>query len=118
MGNIVGEGFAEFVREQVVQRQKIYGSLNRTNEQLSYLEARTGWVKLVSSVNIESDPRNLGYTGTQLAEQFVLFNGTTNESPTKGALETYQRPGIWDGQGLNNLQRTPLNQPYNYYAYK
>ena len=78
MGNIVGEGFAEFVREQVVQRQKIYGSLNRTNEQLSYLEARTGWVKLVSSVNIESDPRNLGYTGTQLAEQFVLFNGKIN----------------------------------------
>lgn len=117
MGNIVGEGFAEFVREQVVQRQKIYGSLNRTNEQLSYLEARTGWVKLVSSVNVEADPRGLGYTGTQLAEQFVLFNGTTNESPTKGALETYQRPGIWDGQGLNNLQRTPLNQPYNYYAY-
>jgi hypothetical protein len=117
MGNIVGEGFAEFVREQVIQRQRIYGSLNRTNEQLSYLEARTGWTKLVSSVNIENDPRNLGYTGTQLAEQFVLFNGTTNESPTKGALETYQRYGIWDGQGLNSLQKTPLNQPYNYYAY-
>jgi hypothetical protein len=117
MGNIVGEGFAEFVREQVIQRQKIYGSLNRTNEQLSYLEARTGWAKLVSSVNVETDPRNLGYTGTQLAEQFVLFNGTTNESPTKGALETYQRHGIWDGRGLNNLQKTPLNQPYNYYAY-
>jgi len=117
MGNIVGEGFAEFVREQVIQRQKIYGSLNRTNEQLSYLEARTGWAKLVSSVNIETDPRNLGYTGTQLAEEFVLFNGTTNESPTKGALETYQRYGIWNGRGLNNLQNTPLNQPYNYYAY-
>jgi hypothetical protein len=117
MGNIVGEGFAEFVREQVVQRQRLYGSLNRTNEQLSYLEARTGWTKLVSSVNVETDPRNLGYTGTQLAEQFVLFNGTTNESPTKGALETYQRHGIWDGRGLNNLQKTPLNQPYNYYAY-
>ena len=117
MGNIVGEGFAEFVRKQVIQRQKVYGSLNRDNEQLSYLESRTGWVKLVSSVNVEADPRNLGYTGTQLAEEFILFNGTTNESPTKGALETYQRGGIWNGQGLNNLQNTPLNQPYNYYAY-
>jgi len=117
MGNIVGEGFAEFVREQVVQRQKIYGSLNRTNEQLSYLEARTGWVKLISSVNVEKNLRNLGYTGTQLAEQFVLFNGTTNESPTKGALETYQRYGIWNGEGLNNLQQNSVNQPYNYYAY-
>jgi predicted chitinase len=117
MGNIVGEGFAEFVREQVIQRQKIYGSVNRTNEQLSYLEARTGWVKLISSVNVEKNLRNLGYTGTQLAEQFVLFNGTTNESPTKGALETYQRYGIWNGEGLNNLQQNSVNQPYNYYAY-
>ena len=117
MGNIVGEGFAEFVREQVVQRQRIYGSVNRSNEQLSYLEARTGWAKLISSVNVEKNIRNLGYTGTQLAEQFVLFNGTTNESPTKGALETYQRHGIWDGQGLNNLQKNNVNQPYNYYAY-
>lgn len=117
MGNIVGEGFAEFVREQVIQRQKIYGSVNRSNEQLSYLEARTGWVKLISSVNVEKNLRNLGYTGTQLAEQFVLFNGTTNESPTKGALETYQRYGIWNGEGLNNLQQNSVNQPYNYYAY-
>ena len=52
MSNIVGEGFDEIIIKQIDQRQKIYGSVNRTNEQLSYLEARTGWVKLVSSVDL------------------------------------------------------------------
>ena len=35
--NIVGEGFNKKIVEQIKQRQKTYGSINRDNEQLSYL---------------------------------------------------------------------------------
>jgi predicted chitinase len=101
MSNIVGEGFPKAIIQQIDVRQKVYGSANRTNEQLSYLEARTCWVKLVSSVNVDTPIRNLPYVGGELASRFVLFNGTTNESPTRGALETYQRGGIWPGGNTN-----------------
>ena len=78
MSNIVGEGFNPIIVKQIDQRQKVYGSANRTNEELSYLNARTGWVKLVSSVNlIDNNIRNLPYVGDELASRFVLFNGNT-----------------------------------------
>jgi len=57
MSNIVGEGFAREIREQVNKRQEIYGSINRSNEQLQYLNANTGWVRLASSVDINAKIR-------------------------------------------------------------
>jgi hypothetical protein len=117
MSNIVGEGFNEVIIKQIDQRQKVYGSVNRTNEELSYLEARTGWVKLVSSVDlIDNNIRGgFGVGGSNLAQEYVLFNGTTNESPDKGRLETYQRYGVWDG--LNTIGGRPIPNTSNYYAY-
>ncbi len=117
MSNIVGEGFNEVIIKQIDQRQKVYGSVNRTNEQLSYLEARTGWVKLVSSVDlVDNNIRGgFGVGGANLASENVLFNGTTNESPTKGRLETYQRSGVWDG--LGTIGGKPIPNTSNYYAY-
>ena len=96
MSNIVGEGFPDFVLEQINQRQKIYGSINRDEQQLSYLEARTGWCKLVSSVNVKKPLRNITLLEEDLAKAFVLFNGTTNEGTNA------QRAGIWPGTGNPN----------------
>jgi len=102
MANIVGEGFPQAIVGQIKRRQLVYGSSNRTNSQLTYLNARTGWAKLVSSVNVNKPVRAVPYTGAELASRFVLFNGTTNESPTRGAQETYQRGGVWPGVGDPN----------------
>ncbi len=102
MANIVGEGFPQAIVGQIKRRQLVYGSSNRTNSQLTYLNARTGWAKLVSSVNVDKPVRAVPYTGAELASRFVLFNGTTNESPTRGAQETYQRGGVWPGVGDPN----------------
>ena len=105
--NIVGEGFNKKIAEQVKQRQKIYGSINRSNEQLSYLNSRTGWCKLLSGVSVdlstvgEQKPtiRDLQLpTGTDLAKNFILFQGTS--------LDTGFRSGI-----------SPINSVYNYNAY-
>jgi len=76
--NIVGEGFNKKITEQIKQRQKIYGSINRNNDELNYLNSRTGWCRLVSSVDVTVDGttiRNLGMSGTSLASQYVLFSG-------------------------------------------
>ena len=53
--NIVGEGINKTISEQIKVRQKIYGSINRTVEQLEYLNSRTSFAKLISSVNITSE---------------------------------------------------------------
>jgi hypothetical protein len=102
MGNIVGEGTPEYVIKQVDIRQEIHGSLNRNNDELVYLNSKTAFVKLVSSVFVSDDINNLGLPGNRLAEQYVLFNGTTNESPRSGSLETYQRSGIARDKSIIN----------------
>ena len=95
MGNIVGEGFASEIIKQVEQRQNIYGSINRTNEQLNYLNNRTGWCRLVSSVDVKESVRNLRDRDANLAKNFILFNGTS----IQGGL---QRSGVWPGTGDPN----------------
>jgi hypothetical protein len=104
MSNIIGEGFPPEIIKQIKTRQSIIGSVNRTNEQLTFFNTKTGWCKLVSSVKIIKTLRNIpaDSDNDKLSSRFVLFNGTTNESPTEGALETYQRGGIWPGTGKSN----------------
>ena len=80
MGNIVGEGFNKKIIEQIKQRQKIYGSINRDNEQLNYLNSKTGWCKLVSGVSVDSEVINVRKldglsSGDNLAKDYVLFGG-------------------------------------------
>jgi LAS superfamily LD-carboxypeptidase LdcB len=96
MSNIVGEGFPEQIIGQVKRRQTIYGLINRNSEQLTYLNGRTSWCKLVSSVNVKTPLRNISLLESDLAKQFVLFNGTTNESTN------VQRAGVWPGTGNSN----------------
>jgi len=102
MGNIVGEGFASEIIKQVEQRQNIYGSINRTNEQLNYLNNRTGWCRLVSSVDVKESVRNLRDRDANLAKNFILFNGTSAFSSTTSSSGTkkinyFQRSGVWPG---------------------
>ncbi len=92
MANIIGEGFRPEITKQIKQRQIIYGSADRDNQILSFLNARTGWCRLVSSVDVITPSRNIPYTGTELAKNFILFNGTTSAN-------TGLRKGIYQGEG-------------------
>ena len=84
MPNIIGENFYKYVAEQVNARQKVHGKRNRSASELLYLNSKTSWVKLISSVKITDSKRltNLNipstYAGTELAKNFILFNGTSN----------------------------------------
>jgi hypothetical protein len=90
---IIGESFEEYVNDQIKVRQKIYGSKNRTPEQLTYLNGRTAWVRLISSVDIKNNPSGSNdegtkklqacglddsYLGSRLAKEYILFAGTSN----------------------------------------
>lgn len=93
MSNIVGEGFPEEIVNQIKERQTIYGSINRNEQQLTYLNGRTGWCKMISSVNVKEPLRGITLLEADLAKSFVLFNGTTNESTN------IQKSGVWNGIG-------------------
>ncbi len=104
--NIVGEGINPTISEQIKVRQKIYGSINRSIDQLEYLNSRTAFAKLISSVNVTDtfNPKDTELykikeqiRGNNLAKQFVLFNGTQNANLNSG------RAGIArDGSVINN----------------
>ena len=58
MPNIIGEPFPDYVNEQIKIRQTAHGSgINtfRTPDQLAYLNSKTAWVKLASSVKIDKN---------------------------------------------------------------
>ena len=96
-GNIIGEGFADEIRKQVETRQIAYGAANRTNDQLKYFNAREPWIKLTSSVNVDSDVLDKikipsTYAASNLAKSFVLFGGSALNSGNalrKGFNEVY-----------------------------
>lgn len=100
--NIVGENFPKEIVDQINLRQTKLGSSHRDNELLSWMNSKTGWVRLVSSVDVnqEINPRKIldGLRGdgeSALAEQYVLFGGVTKYTPnaTEGAT-VEQRSGI------------------------
>jgi len=101
MANLIGEGFPGFVVSQIEKRQSIYGSINRTNAQLEYLNNRNGWCKLISSVNVDTPVRGITDTGNELAKNFILFNGTSPVSTGVGGLSGY-------GLGGTNFGINPM----------
>lgn len=86
MANIVGEGFSPEIRGQVTQRQSQYGSINRDNITLNYLNNNTGWVKLISSVDLTptvAKNRGVDLSGAELSKAYVLSGGV---SPLKAGI--------------------------------
>jgi len=55
-GNIIGEPFDDYVKEQISLRQEIYGrgegSTLLTSEDLQYINGNSAWIKMASSVSI------------------------------------------------------------------
>jgi hypothetical protein len=82
MANVVGEHFFKYTDDQVKQRQKIYAKRDRNSNDLEYMNGKTAWLKLVSSIDIDQEKSielELGSNSTQekLAKNLVLFGGIT-----------------------------------------
>ena len=52
MGNLLGEPFRKYVRNQIIERQKIHAkTVGRSMNDIKYLNSRNAWVKLASGVS-------------------------------------------------------------------
>lgn len=89
MGNLLGEPFYPYVSSQIRARQQIHGKVQRTPEEISYLNSSNGWVKLASGVEVDEQRLKLLQangnlmatsvrTGKDLALNNVLFNGLSS----------------------------------------
>jgi len=75
--SIFKETFAPEISKQLEARQNLIGKKDRTNQDIVYLNAKTSWVQLRSSVNI-----NTPYTVApiKLAADNVLFGGLLTDN--------------------------------------
>lgn len=95
---LIGDGFIPYVRRQIDTRQKALGEYDKRDiKNTKAFMTRTPWVRMVSSVNLtDGDPtlpgnsvlsiiKNSGnyniddLSGDNLAKNFVLFNGISNQ---------------------------------------
>ncbi len=71
MSKIIGGPLsADVVRQLNLRRDKYGIESGRTNEDLLYLNSKTGWAKLTSGVNIKGDDK--------WAREYILIGGTIN----------------------------------------
>lgn len=90
--NIVGESFPQPIIDQINVRQKKKGSLNRDAELLTWMNSNTGWVRMVSSVDVNKERYNFNNAplkanpriGSDLAKQYILFGGISNGADREG----------------------------------
>lgn len=74
--NIIGAKIPAYVKNQLETRVKKNIADTRSTEDLVYLANKTGWVRVVSSVDIKNDPADT--TGlSDKAKDYVLFGGTS-----------------------------------------
>ena len=122
VGNILGEAFDPYVDEQIKVRQKVYGKTSgRNTQELTYLNGRTAWARMISSIDLIEDTqfdtgkkrlKNLGvgeeYFGDGLAKNFVLFAGTSKVETTT----TTDDNGVTTNQ-VNNPSISDLRKGIN-----
>lgn len=82
MGNVIGEPFESYVHDQINARQRIQGkSIDRSLEEISYLNSRNAWIKLASGVQIDKRRYDLLQKANPLGND--LINSLTSPSSPK-----------------------------------
>jgi hypothetical protein len=105
ISNVIGTHIPNWLLEQLQTRSKKGTQTNRDNANLQYLGNKTGWVRLVSSININAQTDTKYFqdlTGItlskpeDLAKNFVLYGGVSK----------YNKKTIFspDGRLLSNFK--------------
>lgn len=99
--SIFKKTFHKFVQKQIKLRESIFGGRdNHDDNAMVYMNSKTAWVRLTSSVDIKSErlAKLLNVSvGNELAKKFVLQSGTLHYNKDKN---TYAlRYGLGDGGG-------------------
>jgi hypothetical protein len=81
MASIVGENFKNYVRNQVNTRQQKLGQQDRDPDLLKFINNKTSWLSLVSSINIDgsnlSAKENILFGGKSVANNNIGYNSTS-----------------------------------------
>ena len=100
-GNILGDPFKDFVRKQINQRQESLGKYtNIENKDLLYYNSKTPWLRLASSIDINSD--------SQKAKDYILQGGVVNYTSGKknnDAFETGDLTPMKSGIGVGGAYK-------------
>ena len=120
LDNIFGYRIPEWVHNQLMVRSKMNSKDVRDDGNLLYLANKTGWVRLVSSIDIKKEfiekiktdfPRAL--EASTLAKQYVLFGGTSAYKSVDGKANYDLRSGI-ENNGAYQLLGAKEVQEYGY----
>lgn len=76
MSEVIGGPFSKEVLNQIKQRQATFRDTNRNPQELQYLNSKTAWVRMVSSVNVAGN--NSLATSTVLSGGLEGYNGTNS----------------------------------------
>lgn len=120
MANLLAENFESFVDQQVRVRQKALrktpGTRKQDQESLMVFKSSSPFIRMSSGVKLVNK-EVYGYTGNTLAENFVLFGGTSKYSSSRnrgtqnkfrsGVAEVYGRDN--DAYGLSSSKETGLS---------
>lgn len=112
MGNIIGEGFKDYVADQIKTRQKNLGDASRSNKQLLQQNANSAWIKLTSGVVIKNIEK-FGYEA-DIAAKYSLFGGTLAGSTVLGGINAYnafgQEQGPRPAPGITSFETKNRNR--------
>ena len=90
-GKIIGGPFSKEVIAQLALRSKIVSKGTRTNDDLQYITAKTGWVKLTSGVNVGGS--------SELAKKYIMIGGVKGRTGT----DTYSNFSGENGKGFRPM---------------
>ena len=108
MPNLIGEGFYDYVLDQINQREYNLAKPVRDEQDLLFQQAKTGWVRMSSGVDVKDVARykstalgDLKLKDAELARQYVLFGGVSK-----------LKAGILRSEA----EKAPINNDYAYGA--
>ena len=75
MPSIIGSSHKDYVKDQIKTRQEILGKSSRTSEDITWMNGRTSWIRLASSVDIK-DSNILFYNTSSEQYEEISNNGS------------------------------------------
>ena len=84
--NLLGKSHKQYVQDQIKARQEILGKDTRDSKELSWMNGKTSWIRLASSIDIEN-------TFTSIGERTINTGNPNNPTATVDA----QRQDTIDG---------------------
>lgn len=100
---VIGGPFDKDVLNQLEVRSAIFSKKeNRTDTNIEYLNSRTGWVKLTSSVDVNG--------GSELAQKYIFIGGTKGRFGTNTYSNFTEGLGFRPMPGITGVQIRAINR--------